>query len=253
MTRTPPIEVRRELRREVGFGCPVEGCGRPYLTWHHFDPPWRDREHQEPGGMIALCREHADRADGGAFTIEQLRALKGNAARGISGQFDWMRQDLLAVVGGNFYFRTPNPVVLRDRPVVSFGRDEDQHWLLNIDMPTTSSEPRLQMKENFWIVPGTPQDVECPPQGRLLAVKYANGDKIKVEFVADLDLDGLQARYPNANTPEWNLPGTVAVVEIEMLIAGTGLEFGPRSTRIGDSIMMIDNFTHGAWAGLHIG
>src|SRR5438876_5358162 len=26
-----------ELRREVGFGCPV--CRSPFLTWHLFDPP----------------------------------------------------------------------------------------------------------------------------------------------------------------------------------------------------------------------
>src|SRR5918912_315690 len=36
VNRTPPAAVRRELRREVGFGCPVPDCGNPYLYWHHF-------------------------------------------------------------------------------------------------------------------------------------------------------------------------------------------------------------------------
>ncbi len=61
--RTPPIAVRRQLRREVGFGCSLPGCGVPYLTWHHFDPPWRQEHYHRVEGMIALCRDHADKAD----------------------------------------------------------------------------------------------------------------------------------------------------------------------------------------------
>jgi hypothetical protein len=41
LPRRPPMDVIRLLRSEVGFCCPVEGCGNPYLTWHHFDPPRR--------------------------------------------------------------------------------------------------------------------------------------------------------------------------------------------------------------------
>jgi len=63
VNRTPPAAVRRELRREVGFGCPIPDCGIPYLTWHHFDPEWRVEEHHRPEGMIALCLTHAGLAD----------------------------------------------------------------------------------------------------------------------------------------------------------------------------------------------
>ena len=75
VNRTPPPEVRRELRREVGFGCPVRDadgvrCGNPYLYYHHFDPPWATEEHHNPAGMIALCGEHHPKADAGTFTPE---------------------------------------------------------------------------------------------------------------------------------------------------------------------------------------
>lgn len=52
MNRTPPEPVREILRKEVNFGCPIEGCGSPYLEYHHFDPPWHEREHHDPQGMI---------------------------------------------------------------------------------------------------------------------------------------------------------------------------------------------------------
>ena len=56
--------------------CPVDGCCSPYLTYHHFDPPWAEQRQHKVGGMIALCLQHHKEADGGAFTTEQLRRLK---------------------------------------------------------------------------------------------------------------------------------------------------------------------------------
>ncbi|HEY5431250.1 MAG TPA: hypothetical protein VIK04_19190 [Solirubrobacteraceae bacterium] len=94
MDRTaPPSTVRRELRREIGFCCPVEGCRSPYLTWHHFDPPWHVRQHHDPAGMVALCLQHHKEADAGAFTPEQLRAFKTIAARDRPiGRVNWKRE-----------------------------------------------------------------------------------------------------------------------------------------------------------------
>jgi len=58
--------------------------------------------------MTALCREHHIQADIGAFTKEQLHDLKQRGKdnwKQISGKFNWMRNRLLAVVGGNLFTR----------------------------------------------------------------------------------------------------------------------------------------------------
>lgn len=39
MTRNIPKDVRKILRKEVYFGCPIKDCGSPYLSYHHFNPP----------------------------------------------------------------------------------------------------------------------------------------------------------------------------------------------------------------------
>ena len=96
MNRTPPKAVLNELRSEVGYGCPVADCGSPYLTWHHFDPPWREQKHHNPEGMVALCRIHHDMADASSFTADQLRALKAQPSSGVTGRLEWMRHRLLA-------------------------------------------------------------------------------------------------------------------------------------------------------------
>lgn len=234
MNRVPPINIRRKLRKEVGFGCPVEGCGNPYLYWHHFDPPWKDKQHHNPRGMIALCAEHHAKADAGGFTTEQLRSLKtskeGNSLV-VKGQFDWRRRKLLGVVGGSFYYDTPVIIARAGEPILSFTRDSDGHILLNLKMLTTSSEERTLIEENFWILGGTPRDVECPPHGKTLAVHYSNGDKFRIEFFEINTPYDFEKRFgePFLNTLTDRIPLTG--VEIIYVVAGTTIEFGPRATK----------------------
>ena len=80
MNRTPPIEIRRLLPREVGFGCPVPDCANPYLSYHQFAPPRLVHEHHTSEGMIALCPAHRAMAEAGAFPKAQLRQMKQQTA-----------------------------------------------------------------------------------------------------------------------------------------------------------------------------
>lgn len=240
MDRTPPIEVIRALRREVGFACPVEACGSPYLSWHHFDPPWRVREHHDPDGMIALCMEHHRHADAGLFTTAQLREMKAAHAERdqIAERFPWMRERLLTVVGGNFYYETPVPVEFRGENVVSVSRDERGYLLLSAGMLTASEGPRMLIRDNVWYSVGTPTDLACPPSGKLVRAEYDNGDMLSIEFVPDMDLDALHRRYPGMAFQSESfdeLP--VAAVEITMRVGGTPIAFQPRKTELGGAVM----------------
>jgi hypothetical protein len=236
LSRIPPIEVRRQLRREVGFGCPVPGCGNPYLFWHHFNPTWQQQKHHNPKGMIALCGEHHAKADAGAFTIAQLQAFKqqsSNRIVEIKGQFDWMRYELLIVVGGNFYFRTP--ILYKRQTIIWFNRDEYGYLLLNIRMLTKSREPRVRIEDNFWITRGQPIDLESPPSGKLLSVLYSNGDMIKVEFFMINYIQDANKLYPDADFEKSNILFPVTAVEIQEAVGGTNIKFGPRGTTFGQN------------------
>lgn len=241
MNRTPPRDVLRRLRSEVGFGCPVSSCGNPYLYWHHFDPPWREREHHDPNGMIAICAEHHAKADAGSFTKEQLRDFKRQAAaraQAIGGKFDWMRRDLLAIVGGNFYYRVRNVLVVRDQPCIWFNRDEDGYFLLNLQMLTTSGEARTVIQDNFWTSSGQLVDLQCPPSGRLLRVEYANGDMLRVEFSEVPSADALAQRYQLVST---GIVFPLTTVEVQGTIAGTDIRFGPKATMMPGNTLLTNN------------
>lgn len=246
MNRTPPKAVRTQLAEEVGFGCPVEGCGSPYLTWHHFDPPWSEHPHHDPDGMIAFCSQHHDAADANAYDVDELRLMKAKGRDrnlALQARFEWRRRRLLSVVGGNFYYETPVPVQIGPKPVVSFNRDDDDRLLLNVVMPSTVREPRLYVDDNFWIESGIQSSVECPPHGRLVAVRYPNGDAIRIEFIGIDDADALARRYDQSDVVRSFLEGEegegfpIAAVEVRMKIHGPTAEpvidFDAQATRIG--------------------
>lgn len=234
LPRTPPRNTLKELRQEVGFCCPVANCSSPYLTWHHFDPPWRYEQHHRVEGMIALCREHADKADHGAFTNEQIRSLKRvgrERAQQVRGRFDWMRYEILTVVAGNFFHRVDTVLEVNEVKSVWFDRDEQGYLLLNVRMPTLSKEPRARIEQNTWITNPGVEEVICPPHGRLIDIKYRNGDKFRVEFFSAETAGALSKRYPPQGF--WtgmdfiNYPITVA--EIWATATGAPISLTPTS------------------------
>jgi hypothetical protein len=249
VTRTPPSHVRRQLRREVGFACPVAGCMNPYLTWHHFDPPWHVRQHHETTGLIALCRDHHAQADEGAFTIEQLRQIKGNGAtnsmvRVIRESFNWRRQRILCIVGGNFLLDCLQLIWYRDQPCIWLTRDDESLLSINIRMLTTSPEPRLQIESNGWICSGVPQDLECPPSGKSLRVRYANGDELEVKFSSFENAVQFKKHFTQQNVIHFlrEISFPITAVEISGRVGGTSLRFSSTSVQFGMNQQAASNF-----------
>ena len=187
MNRTPPEDVRRLLRKEVGFGCPVDDCDSPYLTWHHFDPPWSERQHHNPAGIVALCVQHHGEADHGTWTSHQLRAFKdparNRAAERVRGRFRWKRDGLILLAGGNWW--TGCSILLRCEsiPVIWLSRDSDGYELLNLDLFDESGTARLQLRDNDWIVDREVEDLECAPRKSSLSVRtVALGAELSISF-----------------------------------------------------------------------
>lgn len=232
LSRTPPVAVRRQLRREAGFGCPVTDCGNPYLEYHHFDPPWEKEHHHDPARMIALCATHHAKA--AAWTVEQCRAMKAvpSDRPNVRGKFEWLREDVLAVIGGNFYYETPNMVVFRGVPMIWFNRDDQRRLLLNFRILTASGRPRLSLEENDWIIRGEPFDVESPPNGSRLRVRYDNGDDISIRFREWKDLLSLGNEYPRALALGPQLKFPLVTAEIAFEVGGTNISFSPTMTKL---------------------
>lgn len=235
MSRTPSNEVTRALRNEVGFGCPVPECGNPYLEWHHFDPPYSHEAHHRPEGMIALCAEHHKKADAGAYTLTQLREFKTNRANAalVKGSFDWLRNDLLGVVGGNFFYETLNIIQIDGVNVVWFRRDDEGYLRLNLRLLSLTPERRAMIDDNIWSNIGEPVDLRSPPSGKTLDIKYATGDWLSVKFV---ELKSGEEAYEKFNSTVVRdsrvIRFPITAVEINLTLASTGIALTSASTTL---------------------
>src|SRR5712692_5618711 len=169
MSRVPPEEVREALRREVNFGCPVRECGVPYLIWHHFDPPWKVREHHDPKGMIALCATHAGLADGGRWTIDQIRKMKMNpfvTRDRISETYGYLRRNIVCIAGVVSY-EVPTFLEINNERVIGFNRDSEGYNRMNVFIRDREGSPTLEMKNNFWTAYSRElHDLSCTARGK---------------------------------------------------------------------------------------
>lgn len=248
MNRVPPIDVIRELRSEVGFGCPVAGCANPYLEWHHFDPPWHIKNHHNPAGMIALCTSHHKKADGGAFTKEQLRQFKENKVQAemVRGQFEWLRNDLLAVVGGFCYHETLRVLQLDGRDIIWFRRDEEGYLRLNVRMVSIRAAERALIEDNVWMNIGEPTDLHSPPQGKELRIDYDNGDHLFVKFLVVDTAQEAYERYQTAALLQDNeIKFPLTVVEVNYKVGGSDIELRSPGTNIRTNTFKGGFISHG--------
>lgn len=182
--------------------------------------------------MVALCAEHHKKADNGAYTKEQLAAFKLNKVDPalVRGRFDWRRNKLLAVVGGNYYYETPRVLVIDGHEVVSLTRDEDGYLLLNVQMLSLSAEVRARLVENCWENIGNPIDLISPPSGKDLRIRYANGDSLAILFY--VVTDGTEFHNKFRIHPFEKLEFPLTVVEVNYEIGGTDIRLTPNGTTI---------------------
>lgn len=189
-----------------------------------------------------------------------------------------MRESLIAVVGGNLYYETPIAIRIGDAPIVWFNRNPSGQLLVNLQMVTTSGEPRMVMLDNFWMTEGRESDIQCPPSGRLVRARYPNGDQLKIEFREIEGVDELDRRYraeiPAAVRERFAARGIpldaapssyadpvaragvkfpIAAVEIRMTVAGAELELGPRATTLPGHNVITGGWISGGQVGIQLG
>ena len=156
--RDPPDPIKKTLRQEVHYACPVPGCGRSVLEWHHFDPPWEERHHHDPAGMIALCTACHPIADRGKWTRDDLRSFKRNPPTQalIRGEFGWSERAVVYRFGRNFAVDCRAGVIaINNRPVLWDERSTEGRLLFSLDFRGEKGQSLLQVRENFLSVQTT--------------------------------------------------------------------------------------------------
>ncbi len=186
ISRTPPVSVRRKLRAEVNFGCPL--CGSPHLEYHHFDPPFARNNHHNPDGMIALCATHHAQADG--FSIEQMREFKKTRQNSVESTFNWRRKHTVFVCGGSYAYQCNVMLYVRGVNILYFEKDENGFDTLSLNVFDTQGDPLFIMKKNDWISKTNVDDIVAPPKAnKIHLLSYLNRIEIDIDFKDRAKLD----------------------------------------------------------------
>lgn len=226
MNRTPPKNVLEALRKEVNFGCPVTDCGSPYLTGHHFNPTWAEKQHHNPEGMIALCLRCAGLADGGRWTIDQLNEMKRNPfvqLKQISEYYGYLREDVVCLIG-NVAYDVKSALEINGERVIWFNIDQDGYKRLNILIRDINGQPILVMEDNFWTaITEDLFDLHCSSRGKTLEiVSKDRKTDLSLKF-NDYSLDEFRNRLLKLNQ-EIHLPDWIGEDKRERM-RETSLEF----------------------------
>ena len=195
-----PAEIRRRLRREVNWGCPVEECGSPFLTYHHFAPPFRDFTEQtnhNPEEMIALCLHHAALADGGVYTEGQIQEMKIHPflnSEIVSGRNEWLRRDTVLCGGSNLFFDISTLLKVNGGKIIWSNRNLEGYLELSMEIADSHGNPIFLMENNDWLISGPLIDLQVTPRGRDIIIRsQVDGFWISLKFT-DLDQDAMRSQ-----------------------------------------------------------
>jgi hypothetical protein len=183
LSRTPPVDVRRQLRRESGFVCAHPDCDEPYLQYHHFDPQWHEEHHHRSEGMLALCPTHHDQAD--AWDNNTLRRWKnlGPKSEAVRSKVQWTRDNTVFVVGGSIAIGCEILLMVNNEPIIWITTDDDGRSLLNLTLRDRQGNEAFVMRDNDWIAHPAWDDIEVPPKGRSLTIRAEQkGIKMSLHF-----------------------------------------------------------------------
>jgi hypothetical protein len=137
------------------------------------------------------------------------------------------------LAGGIFYHETYQILKLDGRDILWFSRDEEGYLRLNIQMLSLSPEPRAIIDGSNWMNIGTPRDLHSPPNGRKLEIIYESGDSLGVEFFELGSVEETYEKYRSdvlRDRARINYP--ITAVEINLVVAGTGVELHPTGTTL---------------------
>ena len=143
--------IRRALRQEVNFCCPL--CGCPVLEYHHIIP-WCESNNHKINDMIALCPNCHAKADNGAYDRKYLCKLK-SAGFDTPGWKDTIRfdSDIFTVRVGSVNLTNMNRnnnvlLEMHGESMLAISRRLESNIILNTCFYNWANYPQVAIKNN---------------------------------------------------------------------------------------------------------
>ena len=228
-----PASVRRQLRQEVAFGCPV--CGNPFLEYHHI-VPWSEKQHNDPDHMVALCpTHHAEYGKRPRSHSYDLKKHPFNAKTGkIKGYLVSDREKPEFLAGSNIFINTPIIFSYYQIPILKYVVENGEN-LLSAYLPDSNFWPELRIENND-IIANTRDFWDFEFKHNFVSVRKRRGSvffqvdfrKSVAEVAANLVISGMEFKF----TPSETSFGNSSIKNSRIESCSAGLSYGERNARI---------------------
>lgn len=216
LPRAIPADVRREVRKNCGFGCVI--CGLGIVQYEHVDPEYHLAKEHDPTKIALLCPQcHAKITTKHWSKARVKLAMKNPVCKQVNYSkevFDFCEGHPQLRFGGILLKNCPIPIEVAGYPLFSVKppEQEGEPFRLSGTFTDSTGEISLIVKDNEWMAKSSSWDVEVtggriiiregprnihlvlkaePPHAlvvekldmRLGGLHFlANGDFLKVEF-----------------------------------------------------------------------
>ena len=163
-------EIRRTLRKEVNFCCPI--CGCPILEYHHIIP-WSNIQKHLVEEMIALCPNCHALADNGRYNKEHLYSLKsaGRDAPGWKHAIKFSSENFSVKVGATEFLNEHNNLLQIDNEsMLSINRLPESNIILNTLFYNARNQLMVSIVNNGLEI-STPHFGDIEYNGKILIIR----------------------------------------------------------------------------------
>ena len=213
-----PDPIKREVRRQCGFGCVV--CGLPLYEYHHMTP-WADVRSHEAGNLTLLCPTHHTEATKGLLSDDAVASANEMPWAMSDGRTAPMRllagvkRIKVSLAGNTFEWSDSFRVLVVDGlPVIEI-EHIDGHAFLSCDLRDSHNEPVMSVLRNEVVASSGSWDVEFV--GTVFTIRSAlRSIDLCIKFTSD---------------------GTVSVERLSMQFNGLAIHVTRNGSNVGDVLM----------------
>lgn len=178
LPRHIPAEIKREVRKNCGFGCVV--CGSAFYEYEHFNPEYNEAIIHDPAGITLLCAKHHDDKTRGRMSNKILEEAAANPKckqTGFShGALEFGTKDSIVQIGSTYFIEARNIISVNGETILSIKKPEAESAPFLLTLVTEDSRNSNRVIDNEWI--GDVKSWDITTIGRSITVRDAIGSVI---------------------------------------------------------------------------
>ena len=177
LPRRIPPEIKRQIRKNAGFGCVI--CGNGITEYEHVDPEYHDAKEHDPEKMTLLCGNHHNKVTRGMLSKDTVKAAMLNPIckqQGFSNDFfDFGLNHPTILIGGNIFKKVYIPVIIKSAPLFIIKPPEEKGASFNLSCYFWKADETdsLIIEDNEWKAGTNNWDVEV--MGNRITVREKSG------------------------------------------------------------------------------